>query len=121
MRRFFATNPFGTRTHILLNPHSDIKIDGRVLTVFKDQLCRPDPRFDEYTILTHIHGQEVYHKSIDMPERFDVARNKHRMGLRQSGSPITSVPTLKGMLEIVFDVLEGNSILTNNVFVLTHL
>jgi len=125
----YATNPFGTRTHILSNPHSDIKIDGRVLTVFKDQLCRPDPRFDEYTILTHIHGQEeipgvveaVYHKSIDMPERFAVARNKHRMGLRQSGSPITSVPTLKGMLEIVFDVLEGNSILTNNVFVLTHL
>ncbi len=85
----YATNPFGTRTHILSNPHSDIKIDGRVLTVFKDQLCRPDPRFDEYTILTHIHGQEeipgvveaVYHKSIDMPERFAVARNKRKCAL----------------------------------------
>jgi len=54
----YATNPFGTRTHILSNPHSDIMINDRVLTVFKDQLCRPDPRFDEYTILTHIHGQE---------------------------------------------------------------
>jgi len=32
------------------------------------------------------------------------------MGLRQSGSPITSVPTLKGMLEMVFDVLEGKLI-----------
>ena len=51
--------------------------------------------------------EAVYHKSIDIPERFDVARKKHRIGLRQSGSPITSVPTLKGMLEIVFDVLEG--------------
>ena len=124
----YATNPFGTRTHILSNPDSDIMIDGRVLTVFKDQLCRPDPRFDEYTILNHIHDQEempgvveaVYHKSIDIPERFDVARKKHRMGLRQSGSPITSVPTLKGMLEIVFDVLEGNLITANNVVTLTH-
>ena len=125
----YATNPFGTRTHILSNPHSIIKIDGRVLTVFKDQLCRPDPRFDEYTILTHINGREempgvveaVYHKSIDIPERFDVARKKHRMGLRQSGSPITSVPTLKGMLEIVFDVLEGILILADNALALMHL
>jgi len=52
--------------------------------------------------------EAVYHKSIDIPERFDVARKKYR--IRQSRSPITSVPTLKGMLEIVFDVLEGNLI-----------
>ena len=112
----YATSPFGTRTHILSNPRSDIMIGDKVLTVVKDQLCRPDPRFDEYTILTHIHDREgvpgvveaVYHELIVMPERFDVARKKHRMGLRQSGSPITSVPTLKGMLEIVFDVLEGD-------------
>ena len=124
----YATNPFGTRTHILSNPDSDIVINDRVLTVFKDQLCRPDPRFDEYTILTHIHEEgmpgvveAVYHKSIDIPERFDVARKKHRMGLRQSGSPITSVPTLKGMLGIVFDVLEGILILANNVLALMHL
>ena len=121
----YTTNPFGTRTHILSNPHSDIMINDRVLTVFKDQLCRPDPRFDKYTIL--VHGQErlpgmveaVYHKLIDMPERFDVAR-KHRIGLRQSGNPITSVPTLKGMLEIVFDVLEGNLMSANKVVALTH-
>jgi hypothetical protein len=60
--------------------------------------------------------EAVYHKSIDMPERFDVARKKHRMGLRQSGSPITSVPTLKGMLEIVFDVLEGDSNIVLHMF-----
>jgi hypothetical protein len=114
-----ATNPFGTRTHILSNPHSTIRIGDRVLTVFKDQFCRPDPRFDEYGVLTHIHGPEtmpgvveaVYHKLIEIPERFNVSRQKHRIGLRQLGSPITSVPNLKGMLEIVFDVLEGNPIL----------
>ena len=64
--------------------------------------------------------EAVYHESIDMPERFDMARKKQRMGLRQSGSPITSVSTLKGMLEIVFDVLEGNLIMANNVVALTH-
>jgi hypothetical protein len=113
-----ATNPFGTRTHILSNPHSDIRIGDRVLTVFKDQFCRHDPRFDEYGVLTHIHSPEtmpgvveaVYHQSIKIPERFNVSRQKHRIGLRQFGSPITSVRTLKGMLEIVFDVLEGNPI-----------
>jgi len=64
--------------------------------------------------------EAVYHKSINIPERFDVARKKHRIGLRQSGSPITSVPTLKGILEIVFNVLEGNLLTANNVVLLTH-
>jgi hypothetical protein len=54
--------------------------------------------------------EAVYHQSIKIPERFNVRRRKHRIGLRQFGSPITSVRTLKGMLEIVFDVLEGNPI-----------
>ena len=59
-------------------------IGDKRLTVFKDQLCRPNPRFDEYNVLTYIHGREgmpgvveaVYHTLIDMPERFDVARKK---------------------------------------------
>ena len=54
----YATNPFGTCTHILLNPCSDVMIGNKVLTAFKDQLCRPDPQFNEYTVLTHIHSQE---------------------------------------------------------------
>src|SRR5260370_42179397 len=37
------------------------------------------------------------------------------MGLRQSGSPITGVPTLKGVLEMVFDVLEGIPIFADNI------
>lgn len=116
----YATNPFGTRTHILSNPFSDIKINGKVLTVLKDQLCRPDPRFEEYTILArHIHMPErvpgvveaIYHKSIDIPVPLEVSRVKQRIGLRQSGVPITSIPTLKEMLEVIFDVLEGKLIL----------
>ena len=85
-----ATNPFGTRTHVLSHPFSDIKINGKVLTVFKDQLCRPDPRFEEFTILRHIHMPErvpgvveaIYHKSIDTPVSLEVSRVKQRIGLR---------------------------------------
>ena len=125
----YTTSPFGTCTHILSNPRSDIMIGDKRLTVFKDQLCRPNPRFDEYNVLTHIHGREgmpgvveaVYHTLIDMPECFDVARNKHRMGLRQSGSPITGVPTLKGMLEIEFDVLEGDFNVDLHMFYHSHI
>ena len=99
-----------------MNPHSDIEVDGKLLTVVKDQLSRPDPRFDEYTILTtHVHSPEkvpgvveaVYHELVEIPDSLGVSRVKHCMGLRQLGSPITSIPTLKGMLEVVFDVLEG--------------
>jgi hypothetical protein len=38
----YATNPFATRTHILLNPLSDIEVDSKVFTVLNDQLCHPD-------------------------------------------------------------------------------
>jgi hypothetical protein len=98
----YATNPFGSRTHILSNPHSDIWVNGKVLTVVKDQLCRPDAQFDEYTILTnHVHSPEkvpgvvegVCQESVEIPESFGVSRVKRRMGLRQSGSPIMSIPT----------------------------
>jgi hypothetical protein len=115
----YATRPFGSRTHILSNPRSDIRVDGKVLTVVKDQLADLIPRFDEYTILTsHVHSPEkvpgvveaVCHELVKIPESLGVSRVKHRMGLRQSGSPITSIPTLRGMLEVVFDVLEGTSI-----------
>jgi hypothetical protein len=120
----YATNPFGSRTHILSNPHSDIRVNGKVLKVVKDQLCRPDARFDEYTILTnHIHSPEkvpgvieaVCHELVEIPESLGVSRVKHRMGLRQSGSPIMSIPTLRGMLEVVFDVLEGTLITIDNI------
>src|SRR5712675_2574078 len=44
----FASNPFGTRTHILSNPDSKVKINGSPLVVLKDQLCRSGTRFYEY-------------------------------------------------------------------------
>jgi hypothetical protein len=126
----YASRPFGGRTHILSNPNSEIEIDGKPLRVLKDQLCRPNPRFEEYNVLTRIHESKevpgvveaVYHDLIVMPGRFNVEKKKHRMGLRQSGSPIMSVPTLKEMLEIVFDAVEGNLCnLIYNVLRLTDL
>jgi hypothetical protein len=31
----FAANPFGTRTHVLTNPSSNVEVNGQVLTVLK--------------------------------------------------------------------------------------
>lgn len=70
----YATSPFTFRTHILSNSFSDIEFNGKVLTVPKDQLSRPDPRFDEYT--TQVHCPEKvpgvveadYHKLIELHE-----------------------------------------------------
>ncbi len=49
----FASSPFGTRTHVLTNPSSEVQVNGRALTVLKDQLCRSDTRFDEQSILNN--------------------------------------------------------------------
>ena len=40
---------------MLTNPLSKVQVDDWDLTVLKDQLCRPDTRFDEQCILIHIH------------------------------------------------------------------
>jgi serine/threonine protein kinase len=56
--------------------------------------------------------EAVYQKSVDIP-------NALRRGQKETPDG-TTVPTLKGMLKIVFDVLEGTLILANNVLTLTH-
>jgi hypothetical protein len=111
----FASSPFGTRTHVLSNPLSDVQVNGQDLTVLKDQLCRPDSHFNEQSILNHIHQpakvpgvvEAVHSETIQTP-RFK-GRQKQRLGLRQSGSPFMSIPTVQKVLETLFDVLEGNS------------
>ena len=82
--------------------------------MLKDQLCRSDTRFDEQSILNHIHQPvrvpgvvEVVHSQI-IKTRLSEGRQKYRLGLRQSGSPFMSIPTVRKMLETLFDVLEGN-------------
>ena len=108
----YARNPFGTRTHVLSNP--DFKVEGNDLTVVKDQFCRVKRRFQELTILNeHVHKPErvpgvvvaACGKQIKLP--LSETRCKHRLGLGESGSPFTSIPSLSKVLETLFDVLEG--------------
>jgi hypothetical protein len=56
--------------------------------------------------------EAVYHELIKIPGDFCDSREKHRLGLRQVGSPFMSIPTVGRMLEIVFDVLEGGLLST---------
>ena len=111
----FAANPFGTRTHVLTNPSSNVQVNDRDLTVLKDQLCRPMARFNEQTILNQIHKpvtvpgvvEAVYSETIETP--LSNGRERHRLGLGQSGGPFMSIPTVRKVLETLFDVLEGDS------------
>jgi hypothetical protein len=116
-RSIHARTPFETRTHVLSNPSSEVmpEVEGNdgPLTVLKDQLCRTGRHFDEQTILSKIHRpmrvpgvvEAVVGEVTDAP--LSPGREKHRLGLRQTGSPFTSIPTAKKVLETLFDLLEG--------------
>ena len=108
----YARNPFATRTHVLSNP--TFKVEGNDLTVLKDQFCRVKRRFEELTIINeYVHKPEgvpgvvvaAYGEQTKLP--LSEERCKHRLGLGESGSPFTSIPTLSKVLETLFDVLEG--------------
>jgi len=108
----YARNPFATRTHVLSNPN--FKVENDDLTILKDQFCRVKRRFQEITILKeYVHNPKrvpgvvvaVYGEKIDLPQSEE--RCKQRLGLRESGSRFTSIPTLYKVLETLFDVLEG--------------
>ena len=108
----YAKNPFTTRTHVLSNPN--FKVDGNDFTVLKDQFCQVGRQFVELTILNkYVHKPKgvpgvvvaTYGKRISHP--LSKERCKHRLGLRESGSPFMNIPTLSKVLETLFDVLEG--------------
>ena len=112
LRVIHARNPFATRTHVLSNPFL-AQVDDRTSTVFKEQLCQTGRRFDEWAILTKIHRPKnvpgvvvaINHEIVET--RMPPEREKHRLGLRQVGSPFTTIPTAKMMLGTLFDLLEG--------------
>ncbi|KAI0278002.1 hypothetical protein BGY98DRAFT_1078782 [Russula aff. rugulosa BPL654] len=107
----YARNPFATRTHVLSNPN--FKSEDNDLTILKDQFFRLGRRFEELTILNeYVHRPmgvpgvvvAVYGEQIKPP--LSEERCKQRLGLRESGSRFTSIPTLSKVLETLFDVLE---------------
>jgi hypothetical protein len=110
-----ASNPFGTRTHILSNPASEVGVNGKRLTVLKDQLYRIGTEFDERSILSDIHTPEkvpgvvdaIYDEEIEIPRSICESRIKRRIGMWQFGTSFMSIPTLQQALETVFDTLEG--------------
>ncbi|KAG8916034.1 hypothetical protein FRC01_003417 [Tulasnella sp. 417] len=113
----YASSPFGTRTHVFSNPDSNVKINGKPLTVLKDQFCRVGTRFHEHGILEHVHTQKevpgvveaVYNEVISPPVSKPVEREKRRLGMGQCGEPFMTIPNIKTMLEVMFDTLEGPS------------
>ena len=111
-RPIYASNPFTTRTHVLSNPSRVPEGPERPLTVLKEQLCRTGSCFDEQTILTKIHQQRRVPGVVEAVDGEVIeaplpGRAKHRLGLRQTGSPFRSIPTAKKLLETLFDLLEG--------------
>jgi hypothetical protein len=108
----YARNPFATRTNVLSNPK--FKVEGNDFTILKDQFCRVKRPFEELRILNeYVHKPErvpgvvvaTFGERIMLP--LSEERCKHRLGLGESGSPFTSIPTLSKVLETLFDLLEG--------------
>ena len=55
----YAGNPFATHTHVLSNP--TFTVEGKVLTIFKDQLCHNGRHFKELKILSgHVLQDQYY-------------------------------------------------------------
>ncbi|KAJ2913794.1 hypothetical protein MD484_g6624, partial [Candolleomyces efflorescens] len=108
-RSEYSSNPFQTRTHVLVNVHSDITIDGKRVTVIKDQLCK-NTRFTEKEIYDQIHGdgpvpgaaQPVFYAKSQVSD----SRTRHITGLHEYGRRILTVKTVDEMLRTVYDVLE---------------
>jgi hypothetical protein len=109
-RHIYARNPFSTRTHVLSNPKPTV-LD---LAVIKEQLCQDRRRFDEPEILQKVHQpvrvpgvvRGVYSEVVTTPWSVK-GRRKRRLGLSELGSPFTSIPTPRKLLETLFDLLEG--------------
>ncbi|KAG8926757.1 hypothetical protein FRC00_002598 [Tulasnella sp. 408] len=125
----YASSPFETRTHVLATKGEGVNVNRKKLTVLKDQVCRTGRRFAEHEILGRVHDPKrvpgvvelVYHKEIGLPSQLEdlrIGRMKHRHGLRQLGSPFASIPTVKEMLKVAFDTVEG-SVLAVSVFTST--
>ncbi|KAI0296841.1 hypothetical protein BC826DRAFT_187012 [Russula brevipes] len=109
-----ASNPFGTRTHVLSNPDSEVIVNDKRLTVVKDQLCRIGTGFNERDILSRVHAEgrvpgvveAICSEDIVIPGSIYESRIKRRVGMWQNGTPFMGISSLQQALETVFDTLE---------------
>lgn len=103
----FASSPFGTHTYVLANPLSNVQVNNQDLIVINDQLCWLGTRFDEQSILNDIHRpvkvagvvEAVHSETIET--HLSKGKQKHYIGLWQSGSPFISILTVQKMLEMM--------------------
>ncbi|KAG8918231.1 hypothetical protein FRC01_001967 [Tulasnella sp. 417] len=114
----YASSQFETRTHVFVAKGEEgVDVDGKELKVLKDQVSRIGNPLNEREILELLHKpkrvpgvvEAVYYKSIQLPSKLDslnIGRVKHRHGLRQFGRPFASIPTVKEMLQVAFDLVE---------------
>ena len=108
-----ARNPFMTRIHVLSNPSPPTKEGDEFPTILKEQLCQTGRHFNEQTILTRIHRPTIVPGVVEavdfeiIPAPLSPKRQNHRLGLRQTGLPFTSIRTAKEVLVTLFDPLEG--------------
>jgi hypothetical protein len=119
----FASNPFGTRTHVFTRV-DPVKVGDSVgrFAVVKDQLCREGTRSPEHDILKRIHRPQtvpgvveaVFHEIVQLPPKvvaLNIGRDKHRHGLRQLGTPFGEIPAVKEMLQTAYDIIEGDGVI----------
>jgi len=69
--------------------------------------------YDEDILQLRYIEQMHFSENLNIPHKIKVpnfcpSREKHGLGLWQLGKPLTNIPTIAQMLEIVFDILEGN-------------
>lgn len=109
----YASNPFETTTYVFATTGGDTKptmVGNQRLRIVKDQYCRKT-RFNEPEILKHIQNTPgvvtlVHDEEWETPVHSE-HRIKRRLGLSQNGDPFMDIRTVRTMLEVAYDVLEG--------------
>jgi len=109
---------FGRRTTIFIKKASPTKINGQPIYVIKEQYREPDHRFDEPTIVNHIHKtgpfpgviQLIHYEEVKTSEGANVSsgkRNKVRLVETDWGTPFMDIKTPREVLRACYDLLES--------------
>lgn len=110
----FSRSPFQHRTHIfvLQKDKTPIYINEHPVLAIKDQYSRRGSRFTEREIHERLqqHGKVpgvIYAVHFETSPIEPGKRTRQRMVMDQSGDSIMSAPTVKDVLYLLYDLLEG--------------